>query len=91
MRKQDKWRKRFGKVAAPIATAGAVAGTVLLAGGRDVIEAVPESVQGVANIVKETGSLLTTGIKTTNFLLENLFVISAAVGAGFVGYKIYTR
>ena len=91
IRKQGKWRKRLGKVAAPVVTAGAIAGTVLLAGGRGVIEAVPESMQGVANIVRETGSLLTTGIKGTNFLLENFFVIGGAVGVGFVAYKVYTR
>ena len=91
IRKQGKWRKRFGKVAAPVVTAGAVAGTMILAGGKDVLETVPESIQGVANIVRETGSLLTSGIKGTNFLLENFFVIGTAVGVGFVGYKIYTR
>ena len=91
IRNQGKWRKRLGKVAAPVVTAGAVAGTVLSAGGKDVLETVPESVQGVANIVRETGSFLTTGIKGTNFLLENFFVIGTAVGVGFVGYKIYTR
>ena len=70
---KKKWRKRIGKVAAPVLTAGAVAGTMILAGGQDVLEAVPESVQGVANIVKETGSLLTTGLKTSNFYW-NIFI-----------------
>ena len=88
---KKKWRKRVGKVAAPVLTAGAVAGTIVLAGGQDVLEAVPESVAGVANIVKETVSLLTTGIKTTSFLLENLVVIGSVIGVGFVGYKIYNR
>ena len=64
---------------------------MILAGGKDIVEAIPESVQGVANIAKETGSLLNTGVKTTNFLLENLFVIGGVLGVGFVGYKIYTR
>lgn len=91
MRKRGKWRKRLGKVAAPVVTAGAVAGTMVLAGGKDVLETVPESVQGVANIVKETGSLLATGIKGTNFILEIFFTIGTAVGVGFVGYKIHTR
>ena len=88
---KKKWRKRLGKVTAPVLAAGAVAGTMVLAGGQDVLEAVPESVAGVANIVKETGSLLATGIKTTSFLLENLVVIGGVIGAGFVGYKIYNR
>lgn len=91
IRKQNKWRKRLGKVTAPIAAAGAVAGMVILAGRRDVLETVPESVQGVANIVRETGSLLTTSVKGMNFVLENFIVIGTAVGVGFVGYKIYTR
>ena len=91
IRKQNKWKKRLGKVAAPVVTAGAVAGTMILAGGKDVLETVPESVQGVANIVKETGSLLTTSVKGMNFVLENFFAIGTSVGVGFVGYKIYTR
>ena len=86
IRKQNKWKKRLGKVAAPVVTAGAVAGTMILAGGKDVLETVPESVQGVANIVKETGSLLTTSVKGMNFVLEIFFAIGTAVG-----YKIYTR
>lgn len=87
MRKHGKWRKRLKKVAAPVVTAGAVAGTMILAGGKDVLDTVPESVQGVANIVRETGSVLATGIKGTNFLLENFYM----VGVGYVGYKIYTH
>lgn len=84
---KKKWRKRIGKVAAPVLTAGTVAGTMMLAGGQDVLEAVPESVAGVANIVKETGSLLTTGLKTTNFLLENFYTISIVAGMGYAAYK----
>ena len=91
IRKQGKWRKRLGKVAAPVVTAGAVAGAMILAGGKDVLETVPESVQGVANIVKETGSLLTTSVKGMNFVLKNFLAIGTAVGIGFVGYKIYTK
>ena len=34
IRKQNKWRKRLGKVTAPIAAAGAVAGTIIIAGER---------------------------------------------------------
>lgn len=91
IRKQSKWKKCLKKVATPVAAAGAVAGTMIIAGGRDVLETVPESVQGVANIVRETGSLLTTSVKGMNFVLENFFMIGTALGAGYVGYKIYTR
>ena len=44
MRRQGKWRKRLGKVATPVVTAGAVAGTMIIAGGKDALAAVPESV-----------------------------------------------
>ena len=100
IRKRNKWRKRLGKVAAPVVTAGAVAGATVLAGGRDlletvpetlegVLETIPESVQGAVNIVRETGSLLTTSLKGMNFVLENFFMIGTAAGVGFVGYKMY--
>ena len=84
---KKKWRKRTGKVAPPVLTAGAVAGTMVLTGGQDVLEAVPESVAGVTNIVKETGSLLTTGLKTSNFLLENLYTIGIVADIGYAAYK----
>ena len=90
-RKQNKWKRRLKKIAAPVAAAGAVAETMIIAGGRDTLAAVPESVQGVANVVRETGSILSTSVKGMNFLLENFFVIGTALGAGYVGYKIYTR
>ena len=91
IRKQNKWRKRIEKVTAPIAATGAVAGTMTIAGERDVLETVPESVQGVANIVRETGSRLTTSVKGMNFVLEIFLAIGTAIGVGFVGYKIYNR
>ena len=53
-RKQNKWKRRLKKIAAPVAATGAVAGTMIIAGGRDTLAAVPESVQGVANIVRDT-------------------------------------
>ena len=56
LRKQNKWTRRLKKVAAPVAAAGAVAGTMIIAGGKDTLAAVPESAQGFANIVKEVGS-----------------------------------
>ena len=55
LRKQNKWTRRLKKVAAPVAAAGAVAGTMVIAGGKDTLAAVPESAQGFANIVKEVG------------------------------------
>ena len=35
LRKQNKWTRRLKKVAAPVAAAGAVAGTMIIAGGKD--------------------------------------------------------
>ena len=58
---------------------------------KETLAAVPESVQGVANIVRETGFLLTTSVKGMNFVLENFIAIGTALGVGFVGYKSYTK
>ena len=78
---------------APVAAAGAVAATMIIAGGKDTLAA--ESAQGFANIVKEVGSnslsILSSRAKGLTFLTENFFVIETALGAGYVGYKIYTR
>ena len=95
LRKQNKWTRRLRKVAAPVAVAGAVAGTMIIIGGKDTLAAVPESAQGFANIVKEVGSnsfsILSSSAKGLAFITENFFVIGTALGTGCVGYKIYTR
>ena len=95
LRKQNKWTRRLKKVAAPVAVAGAVAGTMIIAGGKDTLAAVPESAQGFANIVKKVGSnslsIFSSSAKGLAFIIENFFVIGTALGAGYVGYKIYTR
>ena len=95
LRKQNKWTRRLKKVAAPVAAAGAVAGTMIIAGGKDTLTAVPESAQGFANIVKEVGSnslsILSSSAKGLAFITGNFFVIGTALEAGYVRYKIYTR
>ena len=94
LRKQNKWTRRLKKVATPVAAAEAVAVTMIIAGGKDTLAAVPDSAQGFANIVKEVGSnslsILSSSARGLKFITENFFVIGTALGAGYVGYQIYS-